>query len=210
MKNIPNSAMKSDSVGLVLASGSSARHRLLDAAGVAHRVIPTNLDEAAIKLRCRAARADAGACALALALAKAAAVSPRHPDAWVLGCDQLLDLGGDWLDKPETPSELRDQLTRLRGRKHTLVSALCLMRNGVADWRHLARATLTMRDFSDDFLDGYVRTVGPQVLSSVGGYSIEGEGVQLFSRIDGALDAVMGLPLLPLLARLRRLGLMPS
>ncbi len=210
MKNIPNPATKTDPKELILASGSTARHRLLAAAGVEHRVIPSNVDEDAVKRRQRAAKADAAACALALAEAKAAAVSPRHPGGWVLGGDQMLDLDGEWLDKPETPSELRAQLLRLRGRKHTLVSALCLTRNGVVEWRHVARATLTMRDFSDAFLEVYLRAEGPRVLSSVGGYSIEGTGIQLFARVDGAPDTIMGLPLLPLLARLRRIGLMPS
>lgn len=195
---------------LILASGSSARHRLLVEAGVPHRVIPTNLDEAAAKRRLRLAQADAEACALALAEEKAAAVSPRHPDSWVLGCDQMLVAEGDWLDKPETPEALRAQLLRLRGRKHVLISALCLMKDRAVDWRHVGRATLTMRSFSDEFLEAYIRTVGPQVLSAVGGYSIEGRGAQLFARIDGSVHAIMGLPLIPLLARLRRIGLMPS
>lgn len=196
--------------GLILASASAARRRILADAGVPHRAIAAEVDETAIKAARRAAGGDARACALALAEAKALAVGATNPDAWVIGCDQMLDAGGDWLDKPGDCAGLAQQLRRLRGRSHTLHSAVVLVCGGRVRWRHVGRATLTMRDFSDAFLVDYVAAAAPMALGAVGGYTLEGAGAQLFSRVHGDLFTVMGLPLLPLLAQLRRIGCLPS
>ena len=117
---------------------------------------------------------------------------------------------GEWLDKPRDRAGLAAQLRRLRGRGHTLHSAVCLARAGRVRWRHVGRATLRMRAFSDAFLDDYVAAATPLALGAVGGYTLEGSGAQLFARVDGDLFTVMGLPLLPLLAQLRRIGCLPS
>lgn len=195
---------------LILASASAARRRILADAGVPHRAQAADLDEAAIKAECRAAGDDARACALALAAAKALAVSAAHPRAWVIGCDQMLDRSGEWLAKPGDRTALAAQLARLRGRTHTLHSAVALARNGRVRWRYAGRATLKMRDFSEDFLAEYVAAAPPMALAAVGGYTLEGAGAQLFARVDGDLFTIMGLPLLPLLAQLRRIGCLPS
>jgi len=195
---------------LILASGSAVRHRLLAEAGVPHRVVPADLDEAAVKVRLRAAGGTAADAAKALAAAKARAVAALHPESWVLGCDQILDLDGAWFDKARDPAELADHLRRLRGRAHVLVSAFCLMRGADPAQTVARRARLTMRDFSDDFLRAYLDAAGREALQAVGGYSIEGQGAQLFARVEGDLFTVMGLPLMPLLARLRRIGILSS
>lgn len=195
---------------LILASGSAVRHRLLAEAGVAHSVEAADIDEAAVKARLRAVGGVAADAAKALAEAKARAVAVRHPQAWVLGCDQMLDFDGAWFDKARDLAELRQQLARLRGRRHELVSALCLVRGGGPAWVAARAARLTMREFSDEFLEAYLKIVGREALQAVGGYSIEGRGAQLFARVEGDLFTVMGLPLMPLLARLRRIGILPS
>lgn len=195
---------------LILASASAARRRILADAGVTHRALAADLDEAGIKAERRAAGGDARACALVLAAAKALAISAVDPQAWVIGCDQMLDCEGEWLDKPGDHTALAAQLARLRGRSHTLHAAVVLARNGRVRWRHVGRATLKMRAFSDDFLAAYVAAAPPMALAAVGGYTLEGTGAQLFARVDGDLFTIMGLPLLPLLAQLRRIGCLPS
>lgn len=195
---------------LILASASAARRRILADAGVPHRALAAAVDEAAITAARRAAGDDARACALALAEAKALAVAAVYPDAWVIGCDQMLDADGDWLDKPGDRDGLARQLARLRGRRHTLHSAVVLARDGRVGWRHVGRATLNMRAFSDSFLADYVAAAPPMALAAVGGYTLEGAGAQLFARVSGDLFTIMGLPLLPLLAQLRRIGCLPS
>ncbi|MGE4528400.1 MAG: nucleoside triphosphate pyrophosphatase [Rhodospirillaceae bacterium] len=197
-------------VPFILASGSAVRHRLLAEAGVPHAVEPADIDEAAVKARLRAAGGAAADAATALAEAKARAVAARHPEAWVLGCDQILDLEGAWFDKAGDLAELRRQLLRLRGRTHVLVSALCLVKGRGPAWTAARTARLAMREFSDEFLEGYLKIAGREALQAVGGYSIEGRGAQLFARVEGDLTTVMGLPLMPLLARLRRIGILPS
>ncbi|SBW08948.1 Maf-like protein Rru_A3614 [uncultured Alphaproteobacteria bacterium] len=196
--------------GLILASASAARRRILADAGVPHRAVAAEVDEAAIKTARRAAGDDARACAFALAAAKALAVGAADPGSWVLGCDQMLDLDGDWLDKPGDRAALAAQLARLRGRTHTLSAAVVLTRGGQVRWRHVGRATLRMRAFSDEFLADYVAVAPPVALAAVGGYTLEGAGAHLFARVDGDLFTIMGLPLLPLLAQLRRIGYLPS
>jgi len=121
----------------------------------------------------------------------------------VLGADQILVLDKELVSKCENLKEAEDLLRRLRGRSHTLISALVLARGGAAIWRHVGQATLAMRDFSDDFLDDYLVREGEALLSGVGCYKLEGRGIQLFTRIDGDYFTILGLPLLPLLSVLR-------
>ena len=143
---------------------------------------------------------------MALAEAKARAVAERHPEALVVGADQLLACGDDWFDKPETLAAARTQLIALRGRAHVLETAVCVARDGELLWHAESRPCLRMREFYDGFLSGYLAAEGEAALGSVGGYRLEGRGVQLFERIEGDHFAILGLPLIELLEFLRRRG----
>lgn len=191
---------------LVLASTSPTRRKVLEQAGVAHRAIAPGVDEDAAKAAFRAEGLSARDQADALAELKARAGWARSREP-TLGCDQTLELESDVFDKPADLATLRDQLVRLRGRTHKLHSALVLVEQGEPTWREVVTATLTMRAFSDAFLDAYVAAEGETLLGSVGGYQIEGPGVQLFARVAGDHFAILGLPLLGLLEALRLRGL---
>jgi len=193
---------------LILASTSPARAAMLRAAGVTFHAIPAAIDESAIKRQSRAGGQDAIECAAALAEAKARAVAAGHPEAIVIGADQVLVADGKWFDKPEDPTAAADQLRRLRGRKHVLATAACAVRGVTVVWRATASPELTMRCFGDVFLGEYIAAEGEAVLGSVGAYRIEGRGAQLFKRIDGDYFAILGLPLLELLGFLRGRGLL--
>jgi len=191
---------------LVLASGSATRARLLADAGLPVVVDPAAVDEEEIRAAFRAEGRHAEACATALAESKAMRVSARHTGALVVGADQILDSGGHWFEKPADTEAARAQLKALRGKRHTLVSAAAVVRNGSVIWRATDRAHLTMRAFSDEFLDAYIATVGAELLQSVGAYRLEGLGAQLFERVEGDFFTILGLPLLPLLGFLRGHG----
>lgn len=195
---------------LVLASRSPSRAALLAGAGLAFDTEPSGVDERAVEEPLLAGGADPGAIALHLAEAKALDVAARRPGRLVLGADQTLGLGRERFVKPDSVAEARAHLLRLRGRPHQLHAALVLARNGVAVWRHVSVATLTMRDFSDAFLDRYLALVADEVTSTVGCYRLEGPGIRLFEAIDGDYFTILGLPLLPLLAELRRLGILDA
>jgi septum formation protein len=189
---------------LVLASKSAPRAALLAGAGVAFETIGSGVDEAEAKARLLARSATPAEVAEQLAEAKALAVSQQQPDALVIGADQTLDLGGALFDKVGTLGEARERLVTLRGRTHLLHSAVAVARGGAVVWWLTEHASLAMRGISDAFLDGYLARGGEALLASVGAYQLEGEGAQLFERIDGDYFAILGLPLLPLLAFLRR------
>ncbi len=191
---------------VVLASASPARARLLAAAGVAAEVMPVPLDEAEIRASLGAEGASAATAAQALAELKAERCSARNPDAVVIGGDQILALDARWFAKPVNSAAARDQLRELRGRTHVLATAVAVARDGRAVWRHVDAAKMTMRDFTDAFLDAYLDAEGEGILGSVGAYCLEGRGAQLFSRVEGDYFAILGLPLLPLLAFLRQHG----
>jgi septum formation protein len=194
---------------VVLASASSARRMLLQGAGVPHACEPAGLDERSLRTELAANGVGAEEVALALAEAKAVRVSRRRgPGDLVIGADQILDCEGVWLEKPAGAAEAREQLRRLRGRAHRLACAAAAARGGAVLWRHREAATLRMRLLSDAFLDAYLEQAGPAILESVGAYRLEGLGVQLFERIEGDYFAILGLPLLPLLAFLRREGVL--
>jgi septum formation protein len=193
---------------LILASASTSRAAILQAAGVEFSIEPSSVDEAAIKREYRAAGRDAIACAAALAEAKARTVAARHPEALVLGADQLLVAEGEWFDKPVDLSDAAAQLRRLRGRDHFLVTAACVFRGEEPLWRAVATPKLRMRRFGEAFLGGYIAAEGDAVLSSVGAYRIESRGVQLFARIEGDHFAILGLPLIELLQFLRERGIL--
>jgi septum formation protein len=190
-------------MSLILASASAARANMLRQAGLDFAVVPARIDEVEIKRSLQADGASARHAAEALAELKARRATPPGDDSFVIGADQMLACEGRWYDKPADLAEARAQLLALRGKTHELVSAVVLMRNGGAIWRHAETARLTMRDFSDGFLDAYLAQAGDAVLHSVGCYQLEGLGVQLFSRIEGDFFTILGLPLLPLLDMLR-------
>jgi septum formation protein len=195
-------------VAVLLASASPYRRKMLQDAGLTFDVVAANVDEAALK-RELAAR-SAGEIASALAQAKAEAVSRAHKDAMVIGADQILMVGDELLDKPGSAGAVRAQLARLRGRTHRLISAVTLARAGAALWTHVDEAKLTMRAFSDAFLDSYVAQAGERLAGIVGAYEIEGRGIQLFERVEGDHFTIIGLPLVPLLAELRARGVIAS
>lgn len=193
---------------LVLASGSAARAALLRSAGVSARIDVPGVDETEIKTGLTSQGANAGQVAETLAELKAQRVSRRHGGRLIVGADQVLSCDGRLYDKPGTPTEARAQLLGLRGRRHELTSAVALVRDGERLWHHIGRATLTMREFSEEFLDDYLRAVGDEVCESVGGYKLEGRGAQLFAEVDGDYFTILGLPLLPLLDILREQGVL--
>jgi septum formation protein len=195
--------------GIVLASKSAARRAVLDGAGVAYEAITAGVDEDAVKAAMLAEGANAREIADALAELKAIKVSRSHP-GFVVGADQTLELEGELYDKAETVADARARLQVLRGKPHKLHSAVVVAKDGAPIWREVATATLTMRDFSDAFLDDYLAEEGEAALGSVGCYRLEGRGVQLFSRIDGDYFTILGLPLMGLLDLLRRHGELPA
>jgi septum formation protein len=195
---------------VVLASGSSTRHRLLRAAGVAFDVDVARIDEAAVIESLVAEKAPARDVADLLAELKAVKVSARHPQAFVIGADQVLSVGAELFQKPGSVVGAREQLRRLRGRTHVLSSAVTIAREGSVIWRVVQEARLTMRDFSDPFLDTYLADAGEDILGSVGAYHVEGLGIQLFSHIDGDTFTILGLPLVPLLDFLRTHGMLKT
>lgn len=189
--------------GLILASASAARARILAACGLDFGVEPAALDEASLKQVWRAEGRDAAGCALALAEAKARQIAARPGRAVVIGADQILVCGEAWFDKPADLDQARVHLRALRGRTHELVTAVCAVQGATQLWHAVTSPRLTMRDFSDAFLDAYIAAEGTDILGSVGAYRLEGRGLQLFERIEGDHFAILGLPLLELLGFLR-------
>lgn len=193
---------------LVLASASQARADLLRNAGVEIEIAPAAVDEEEIKIALRAEGASPRDQADALAEMKSRRVSARNPQRLVLGADQVLGFGDEAMDKPRDLAEARSQLAKLRGGRHQLFSAAVISLNGDPIWRHIGTVRMTMRPFSDEFLDDYVERSGDDLLQTVGGYKLEGLGAQLFSRIDGDYFAVLGLPLIETLGFLRVRGML--
>jgi septum formation protein len=196
---------------LVLASSSATRQMLLQRAGLAFEALPAAVDEAALKEACQAEKIPAEDAAIILAEAKAERIARRVPDALVIGGDQLLvckmeDGTERWFDKPADMAAARTQLLALRGKTHRLVTATVAWRNGARIWQDVTTPRLTMRDFSETFLDAYLAAEGEALLGSVGAYRLEALGVQLFSRVEGEHSAILGLPLIPLLGFLRGHG----
>lgn len=195
---------------LLLASRSAARRQMLEAAGVPFEAVEAELDEAAAKAGLWGAGFDARGVAEELAQLKALSVGAGESDL-VLGSDQVLERGdGTIIGKPASRDEARGQLVSLRGDTHRLHSAAVLAQGGEAIWWHCETVTLTMRPFSDFFLEDYLDREYEQIRWSVGGYRIEGPGAQLFDRIEGSHFAILGMPLLPLLGYLRERGLLKS
>lgn len=190
---------------LILASGSPFRKKMLVDAGLDVEAVPAEINERAVE----APLADSGVSpedvAAILAEAKAVEVSERRPGALVLGCDQTLSLGDEVFHKPADMEGARRHLLALSGKTHQLNSAAVLVRDGEVLWRHVGVANLTMRRLEPAFIGQHLARVGDKALSSVGAYQIEGEGIQLFEKVEGDYFTIVGLPLLPLLTELRRL-----
>ena len=192
-------------MSVILASKSAARRAVLDGAGVAYEATVAGVDEDAVKASLLAEGAGPRYVADALAELKAIRVSRSRPGL-VIGSDQTLDLDGQLYDKAEDVAAARARLQLLRGKTHKLHSAVVVAKDGAPIWREVVTASLTMRDFSDAFLEDYLATEGEAALGSVGCYRLEGPGAQLFSKIEGDYFAILGLPLMGLLDLLRRHG----
>ena len=203
---------KAARVELLLASASPSRRKLLEAAGVPFRVVSANVDEATLKrnLAAEGSVRSPAAIAESMAAAKASTASFTYPASLVIGADQVLALEDEAFDKPGDLVAVHAQLERLRGRTHRLFSAVALAQEGKVVWSMVDFATLTMRDFSDGFLDAYLAEAGPGLCQIVGCYEIEGRGIQLFQRVEGDHFTIVGLPLVPLLAELRARGVIAT
>lgn len=191
---------------IILASASPFRLAMLRNAGIETEANPSQIDERAVEEAVGEADVSPENLAWILAEAKAVEVSERVPDALVIGSDQTLSLGDEILHKAGYMEEARRRLLRLSGKTHHLNSAVVLARNGKALWGHVSVARMAMRKLDPAYIGRYLSRVGDQVLRSVGVYQIEGEGIQLFDSIDGDHFTIVGMPLLPLVAELRRLG----
>ncbi|WP_069188610.1 Maf family protein [Candidatus Terasakiella magnetica] len=185
---------------LILASASKSRADLLRGSGLEIEVIPAHLDEEIIK----AEKLSVVETALKLSKAKAAFISKQYPDGLVIGADQMMECEGVRFDKPDSLEKAKEQLQFLRGKTHRLISAVGLVKNGETLWSHHQMAELEMRNFSDGFLEDYLKQVGDDVTTTVGGYRLEEIGVQLFDRIEGDYFTILGLPLLAVLDFLRK------
>jgi septum formation protein len=191
---------------LILASKSDARRAMLAGAGAAFEVRVADVDEDALKATHDPA--DAAGLAVELARAKALAVSRHDGEAWVLGADQTLAFAGGLVSKARSMAEARSRLAAMRGQVHQLHSGAALARNGQVVWSGVDTVEMRVRDFSDDFLDAYLAAEGDALLACVGSYRLEGLGAQLFEAVEGDYFTVLGLPLWPVLAELRRAGVL--
>jgi septum formation protein len=194
-------------MGLVLASESASRLNLLKSAGLDVAAQPSVINEQSIKDKMLAKNATTAEIAQYLAEQKALKVSALRKHDIIIGADQILQCGGQLFDKAENIKEAETNLKKLRGKEHKLVTAVVLARNEAIIWSYVAVPTLTMRKFSDQFLYSYIDNAGSALTRSVGAYYLEERGVQLFSKIDGDYHAILGLPLVPLLNKLRELKL---
>jgi septum formation protein len=189
---------------LVLASKSAIRHAILRDAGIPVAVEPADINERAIEQR--STEHDAGELAAMLAREKARTIAARLPGRLVLGADQTLALGERRFSKAADRAGARRQLAALRGQTHELHSAVALARGSSVLFEHREVARLTMRTFSDQFLEAYLDAAGAALTASVGGYQLEKVGIQLFEQIQGDHFTILGLPLVPLLDYLRTAG----
>jgi len=195
---------------IILSSTSVVRRQLLTQAGLQIKTARPPVEEGRLKETMRKAGASAAQVAEALAECKAASIGEILPGAFVIGADQMLVCDDVWFDKPVDRAAAKQQLQSLRGRTHALITAAVIVAEGKILWKFTDSARLTMREFSDEFLDAYLDSVGDAATRAVGGYQLEGLGVQLFETIDGDYFSILGLPLLPLLAALRQAGAVPT
>ncbi|WP_273722366.1 Maf family nucleotide pyrophosphatase [Bartonella sp. AU18XJBT] len=190
---------------LILASLSFYRAKLLKKAGLNFFIEGASFDEREVEKKAKEKTPKELSCFLASAKAKN--VSDRFPDAFVIGCDQVLDLEGKVFHKATNIKEVHQRLCKLSGKTHSLHSAVALFKNGQKIWVEAFSAHMSVRFLSSEFIERYLARVGKDVLNSVGVYQIEGEGIHLFEKIEGDFFTIVGLPLLPLLVKLRHLGI---
>lgn len=195
---------------LLLASASTSRIAMLKAAGITFEARPARIDEESIRLSLQAEGAPPRDMADTLAEMKARKLAEKHPEALVIGSDQILALGDEVFGKPGNLGQARAQLLRLRGKTHRLYSAVVVYEAGRPVWRQVGEARLTMREFTETWLDGYIARHQDVLCESVGGYRIEEEGVRLFSAVQGDHFTILGLPLVPLLSWLSLRGSIPA
>ena len=188
----------------ILASASSARRSLLENAGLRFETIPADIDESIIKNKCKDAGQTSKDAAIELAIEKARLISEKHPGKLVVGGDQMLSSEKRWFDKPENRETAREQLLFLRGKTHTLSSAVAVVKDQEVVWHSVKTADLVMRDFTDEFLDYYLDGMADDTLGTVGSYRLEKRGVQLFKEIKGDYFTILGFPLLDFLGFLRQ------
>ena len=191
---------------LILASQSAARKALLAGAGMRFAARPAQIDERLLEAEALGKGVDAAGVAEALAVAKARAVSLSNPGAWVIGADQTLACEDVLYHKPANRAEAAEQLARLSGRSHTLNAAIALVCDGELHWSHVERAEMIMRATDAAEREAVLDLEGEAALGSVGGYRLEGPSIRLFEAVEGDYFTILGLPLLPLLAALRRLA----
>jgi septum formation protein len=189
---------------LILASGSSIRRKMLEDAGLEFEVVRPDIDESAAK----AGQPDLDSIAKSLAEAKGLSVSAARPDAWVIGSDSVIGVDGKLFSKPGSREEAADHLRAFSGKKMLLVSAVSLARNGELDWSHVGQAELEVRQLSEEFIQWYLDAEWPEVGETVGVFRMEGRGIQLFHSLIGGHFTILGMPLLPILKRLRKHGLL--
>lgn len=199
MRNLP----------IILASGSAIRHQILTQAGIGFETIVKSVDETAIKASMLSENFRLQDIADALAEAKSVRVSQQNPGL-VIGADQIMVMNNSLFDKPKDMNEAKSRLLSMRGKTHYLIGAVVISENGIPVWRHLAKTKLTMREFSDSFLDDYLVAEGESLLQSVGAYRFEGRGSQLFSNVEGDFFSILGLSLLPVMDYLRQRGAISS
>lgn len=188
---------------IVLASASVSRARMLKDAGLTFKAVPAYVDEDAVKQSLHQEKAEALDAAETLAELKAVKISNMHPQALVIGADTILDFKGTWFDKPADLDHAKAHLMTLRGQTHHLATAVVIALGGKRIWHARDLSELTMRRFSDEFIDQYIAIAGDALLTSVGAYQLEGYGAHLFERINGDFFSILGLPLLPVLSFLR-------
>ena len=198
------------SEGLILASASEARLRLLRNAGIRLQAKPAHIDESAVKQSMIAAGAKPQDIAIELSVLKAQRISAKYPNALIIGADQVLVLDGQIFDKPRDRDEAFAHLSVLSGKTHRLISAAVLVRDQQTLWRDFASADLTMRKLDADFICSYLDQAGDDCLNSVGAYKIESTGAQLFAAVSGDPFTIQGLPMFALLGQLREFGFVPS
>lgn len=194
---------------ITLASSSDIRRQMLTAARVPFEATAAGVDEEAVKQGLLAESAPPRDVADLLAELKATRVSARRPGL-VIGADSTVEFEGRLIDKAASLAEARQRLIEFRGKTHLLHSAVVVARDGLPIWREVKSCRMAVRDFSDAWLDGYLAREGEELLYSVGCYRFEGEGVQLFERVDGDYFAVLGMPLIGLLDLLRKHGALES
>jgi septum formation protein len=190
-------------LSLILASTSTIRRHMLNAAGVAYEAVKPQVDEAAVKARL----SDTAEIASELAAAKACSICGGD---WVIGSDSVVTAGERLFDKPRSRDEAVEHLRFFSGKTMQLTSAVALARGGELDWRHVETAWLEVRDLSDGFIGEYLDAEWPEVGYCAGAFRLEGRGVQLFESIDGDHFTILGMPLIPLLDALRERGLIPA